>query len=123
MLRNAYNLYYNVGLQSDNLKALLWTGDAETGSYDEAGIPAAKFADWYLSDHFVENASFLRIDNITLGYSFDKNPKIQGRVFCTVSNPCVFSKYSGLDPEVGGGIDNNIYPRSMTTVIGASLNF
>lgn len=123
VLRNAYNLYYNVGLQSDNLKALLWTGDAETGSYDEAGIPAAKFADWYLSDQFVENASFLRIDNITLGYSFDKNPKIQGRVFCTVSNPCVFSKYSGLDPEVGGGIDNNIYPRSMTTVIGASLNF
>ena len=123
VLRNAYTTYYDKGMQSDNLKALLWVGDAETGSYDEAGIPANKFNDWYLSDYFVENASFLRIDNITLGYSFDKNPKIQGRVFCTVSNPCVFSKYSGLDPEIGSGIDNNIYPRSMTTVIGASLNF
>lgn len=74
-------------------------------------------------DRFVENASFLRCDNITLGYSFTKNPAVKARIFATVSNPFVISKYSGLDPEVSGGIDNNIYPRSMTTVLGCSVQF
>ena len=73
-------------------------------------------------DYFVENASFLRCDNITLGYSFEK-PVIKGRVYCTVSNPFVISRYRGLDPEVWGGIDNNIYPRSLSVSIGTSLNF
>ena len=74
-------------------------------------------------DRFVENASFLRCDNITLGYSFDNNPNIKARIYATISNPFVISGYTGLDPEVFGGIDNNIYPRSMTTVIGCSLQF
>lgn len=76
----------------------------------------------YKMDIFVENASFLRIDNITLGYTFDK-PKINARIYATVSNPIVISSYSGLDPEVFGGIDNNIYPRSLTALLGVSLHF
>ena len=76
---------------------------------------------WQLSE-FVENASFLRCDNITLGYTFDE-PKIKARIFATVSNPFVISGYRGLDPEVFSGIDNNMYPRSMTTVLGVSLQF
>ncbi len=72
-------------------------------------------------DYFVENASFLRCDNITLGYSFEK--AVKGRVYCTVSNPFVLSRYKGLDPEVFGGIDNNIYPRSLSVSLGTSLNF
>ena len=80
-------------------------------------------ADYSITDRFLENASFLRCDNITLGYSFSKN-KISGRAYCTVSNPFVITKYSGLDPEVGlGGVDNSIYPRSMTTVLGINLQF
>ena len=74
-----------------------------------------------LLDYFVENASFLRCDNITLGYSFEK--QVKGRVYCTVSNPFVLSRYKGLDPEVFGGIDNNIYPRSLSVSVGTSLNF
>ncbi len=77
----------------------------------------------YKMDIFVENASFLRIDNITLGYTFSKNPKINARIYATVSNPVVISGYSGLDPEVYGGIDNNIYPRSMSALLGVSLHF
>ena len=76
---------------------------------------------WQLSE-FVENASFLRCDNITLGYTFNE-PKIKARIFATVSNPFVISGYRGLDPEVFSGIDNNMYPRSMTTVLGVSLQF
>ena len=74
-----------------------------------------------LLDYFVENASFLRCDNITLGYSFEK--AVKGRVYCTISNPFVLSRYKGLDPEVFGGIDNNIYPRSLTVSLGTSLSF
>lgn len=91
--------------------------------YDETGKTIIGSADPSITDRFLENASFLRCDNITLGYSFQKN-KISGRAFCTVSNPFVITKYSGLDPEVGfGGVDNSIYPRSMTTVLGINLQF
>lgn len=118
LLRNVYNLYWGrdgLRVQPDNMVGVL---------YDESGkvTGTAPFSDWYASDYFVEKASFLRIDNITLGYTF-KKPNLNARVFATVSNPCVFSKYRGLDPEVFGGIDNNIYPRSMTTVIGVSMQF
>jgi iron complex outermembrane receptor protein len=91
--------------------------------YNEAGNSIIGNADYSITDRFLENASFLRCDNITLGYSFSKN-KISGRAYCTVSNPFVITKYSGLDPEVGlGGVDNSIYPRSMTTVLGINLQF
>ena len=91
--------------------------------YDESGKNIIGNAEYDITDRFLENASFLRCDNITLGYSFQKN-KISGRAFCTVSNPFVITKYSGLDPEIGmGGIDNSIYPRSMTTVLGINLQF
>ena len=76
---------------------------------------------WRMSE-FIENASFLRCDNITLCYTFDK-AQVKARVFATVSNPFVISGYRGLDPEVASGIDNNMYPRSMTTVLGVSLQF
>ncbi len=76
----------------------------------------------YKMDVFVENGSFLRIDNITLGYTWTK-PALTARLYGSVQNPCVFSGYSGLDPEVFGGIDNNIYPRSMTALVGVSLQF
>ncbi len=94
-----------------------------TTIYDAEGKYLIGNAEYSITDRFLENASFLRCDNITLGYSFSKN-KISGRAYCTVSNPFVITGYSGLDPEVGmGGIDNSIYPRSMTTVLGINLQF
>lgn len=94
-----------------------------TKIYDAEGKSIIGNADYSITDRFLENASFLRCDNITLGYSFSKN-RVSGRAYCTVSNPFVITKYSGLDPEVGnGGVDNSIYPRSMTTVLGINLQF
>ena len=122
VLKSAFNCYYGDNMRSDDIRTYVWN-DA-TQAY-EVGVDAkgalVKNSNWYASDFFVEKASFLRIDNITLGYSFNKT--VQGRAYITVSNPCVISSYKGLDPEVGGGIDNNIYPRSMTTVMGVSLQF
>ena len=81
--------------------------------------------DWVLSDYFVQNASFLKCDNITLGYTFDQlfGAKIGGRVCATASNVFTITNYKGIDPEVAGGIDNSLYPRPFTALVGLSLNF
>lgn len=78
-----------------------------------------------LSDHYVQNASFLKIDNITVGYSLKplfKN-KMRARFYATVQNPIVITKYDGLDPEVTDGIDHNFYPRPLRFMLGFNLNF
>lgn len=79
-----------------------------------------------LSDLYVENASFIRIDNITLGYTFPKWLEGQAslRFFAGVQNPYVFTKYSGLDPEIANnGVDNTIYPRQRQWLFGANIKF
>ena len=84
-----------------------------------------KTYDAILSDYFVQNASFLKMDNITLGYSFDQlfGTKISGRVYATASNVFTITDYKGIDPEVSYGIDNSLYPRPFTALLGVSLNF
>lgn len=77
------------------------------------------------SDYFVENASFLRCDNITLGYTFDSliKDQLRLRLFGAVQNPFVITKYKGLDPEVFSGIDSNAYPRPITFTLGLVATF
>ncbi len=77
------------------------------------------------SDYFIQNASFLKCDNITLGYSFDRIGKwtINGRVYATAQNVFTITNYKGIDPEVSGGYDSAIYPRPFTGILGLSLNF
>ena len=79
----------------------------------------------YLSNYWLRNASFLRCDNITLGYTWNdiagKIPQI--RVYGAVQNPFVITKYNGLDPEVFSGIDNNVYPRPVTFTLGVMATF
>ena len=79
----------------------------------------------YWSDYYIQNASFLRMDNITLGYNFKNlmNNKLNIRLYSTVQNAFVITNYSGLDPEVSSGIDNNVYPRPRTFVVGVNLDF
>lgn len=78
-----------------------------------------------LSDYYIQNASFLKIDNITIGYTFPKTFKGLGtaRVYGTVQNPIVITKYDGLDPEVFDGIDHNFYPRPLSVLVGFNVNF
>ena len=72
---------------------------------------------------FIENASFFKMDNISLGYTFSNLGPIEARVSATVQNAFIITNYSGIDPEVNGGIDNNIYPRPRTFLLGVNLNF
>ncbi|MDE6561178.1 MAG: TonB-dependent receptor [Muribaculaceae bacterium] len=79
----------------------------------------------YLSDYWLENAGFVRCDNITLGYTWpdliDHNLRL--RVYGAVQNPFVITKYRGLDPEVFSGIDNSVYPRPVSFNLGVIATF
>ena len=81
------------------------------------------------SDYFVRNASYLKCSNMTLGYSFPALIKAgaekicSGRIFFTVQNPFIITKYKGIDPEVSNGIDSNPYPRPISFQLGLNLNF
>ncbi len=92
-------------------------------------IPQAVANGWVtydkvISDYFVRNASFLKCDNITLGYSFANLFKsLNGRAYLSATNVFTVTKYDGIDPEVFGGIDNGIYPRPFTLQLGLNLNF
>ncbi|MGN6294205.1 MAG: SusC/RagA family TonB-linked outer membrane protein [Chitinophagaceae bacterium] len=81
----------------------------------------------YLSDYYVQNASFFRLDNINIGYDAGKvfNKKANLRIMASVQNVFVSTKYKGLDPESASdsGVDNNIYPRPRIFSIGANLDF
>lgn len=91
----------------------------------ETNFTGNNLGDYFKSDYYVQEASFIRCDNITFGYSIKNLFKIisSGRLYATVQNPFVITNYKGLDPEIYGGIDNNIYPRPIITMIGLSLNF
>lgn len=78
-----------------------------------------------LSDYFIQNASFLRMDNFNIGYSAGKilGNKTNLRLNASVQNVFVVTKYKGLDPEVSSGIDNNFYPRPRIFALGLGLDF
>ncbi len=82
-----------------------------------------------LSDYFVQNASFLKMDNITIGFNFQdwlKSPSrrgISGRIYASVSNVFTLTKYDGLDPEQTTGKESSLYPRCRTYQLGINLNF
>lgn len=76
-----------------------------------------------LSDHFVQDASFFKIDNISLGYTLDKIKNTTFRFYGSLQNVLIVTDYDGLDPEINLGIDNNFYPRPRSFVLGANINF
>jgi TonB-linked SusC/RagA family outer membrane protein len=79
----------------------------------------------YWSSIYLENASFFKLDYVSLGYNFTNflGNKLNGRIGFSVQNVFTITKYSGLDPEVDNGIDNNIYPRPRTFMVSVSLNY
>ena len=120
-------MYNNVASSSGTLRNFLNPiGYINNGSRDylTTGF-SGNGSNYYLSDYYVQNASFLRMDNINVGYNIGKlfNNKANLRVNANVQNAFLITKYKGLDPEVNGGIDNNFYPRPRTFVLGLNLNF
>ena len=126
-------LYYDFLSGKANVSyAGLYSNSAYNNTTQEAiALGFQGKTDYYMSDYFVRNASFFRCDNINLGYSFDhlfssdSFKGVGGRVYVTVSNPFVITKYDGLDPERthGTGVDGSMFPRPTSYLLGLSLNF
>ena len=82
-----------------------------------------------LTDYFVQNASFLKCDNITLGYNFESLFKtgaysgITGRIYASCTNVFTLTSYKGLDPEQTSGKESSVYPRCRNFLLGLNLNF
>ena len=98
-------------------------------NYLQNVIPQAVKNGWttydkVVTDYYVRNASFLKCDNITLGYSFKSfDDLLNTRVYVSATNVFTITKYDGIDPEVAGGIDGGIYPRPFTLLFGVNFNF
>lgn len=116
-------VYNNSSSQRGNLAQVLGTDVLLNAS---PSLLTTNFkAQQLLSDYYVENASFLRMDNINLSYRFDKLFKSKAvlQLNGSVQNVFVVSNYSGLDPEVPSGVDNNLYPRPRIFSLGLNLNY
>ena len=123
------NWVYNNVASDGEMIADCWTNNFNSNRLNSAAWSNFKQA-CYLSDYYVRDGSFFKIDNITLGYTFPqlfKSTKLDRamglNIFATVQNVATFTKYDGLDPEVYSGIDNNLYPRPRTYVLGVKFNF
>lgn len=77
------------------------------------------------SDYYIQDASYIRLDNLTVGYNFKKffNENVSARLSLAGQNLLLITDYKGIDPEVNGGIDNNIYPRPRIYTLGLNVNF
>jgi iron complex outermembrane receptor protein len=122
------NWVYNNVASDTEMLADLWTNQFVSNRV--ATAPKSMFSQaQYLSDYYLQDGSFLKLDNFTLGYTFPKLFEVsQDRpfslnVFGTVQNICTFTRYTGIDPEIFGGIDGTVYPRPRIFILGVKANF
>ena len=121
---NFGNWVYNQTQQSNSFASATATAPisnilADTFIFEE------KNTQKMLSDYFVQNASFIRCDNITAGYTFENllNNALRLRLYAAVQNPFVITKYKGVDPEVFSGRDSGVYPKPTTVTFGLVATF
>lgn len=114
------NVASNFGVRRNILNPSNILGNSTTDSYK-----TNFFNNRYQSDYYIQNASFLRMDNVGIGYNAGRvlGGNASLRINATCQNVFVVTKYKGLDPEINGGIDYNLYPRPRTFVLGLSLDF
>jgi len=127
VLRAAFNnyLYNNVYSNNGRLNQILNAyvlGNASR-NYLETNFTGAT-EQQPLSDYYIENASFLKMDNLNIGYNFGQIMKQKAtlRLNFSVQNVFQITKYSGLDPEIASGVDNNIYPRPRIFSLGFNFD-
>ena len=124
---NLGNYVYDNVSSNGELLTDLWTNNFVSNRVYSAIYSEFDGSAQYFSDYYVRNASFLKLDNITLSYRFDLgkvcNRDMALNVFATVQNVATLTGYKGIDPEIAGGIDNNMYPRPRTYILGVKFNF
>ena len=122
------NWVYNNVASDTEMLADLWTNQFVSNRVSSA--PKSMFSQAQdLSDYYLQDGSFLKLDNFTLGYTFPKLFNVTAdrpfslNIFGTVQNIWCLTRYTGIDPEIYGGIDGTVYPRPRTFILGVKLNF
>jgi iron complex outermembrane receptor protein len=122
------NWVYNNVASDTEMLADLWTNQFISNRV--SGATKSMFSQaQYLSDYYLQDGSYLKLDNFTLGYTFPKLFNVTAdrpfslNIFGTVQNILCLTRYTGIDPEIYGGIDGTVYPRPRTFVAGVKLNF
>ncbi len=114
-------VYNNNASSNGNINAI--TGQAGYLANANASVLDTGFASPnYFSDLYIQRADFVRLDNISLGYTIPFT-KMTLRASITATNLFVITEYDGLDPEIGNGIENNFYPRTRDVVLGLNFTF
>ena len=122
------NWVYNNAASDNEMLSDLWTNSFVSNRMASARESMFSQAQ-YLSDYYLQDGSFLKLDNFTVGYTFPKlftighDVNASLNVFGTVQNICTITGYKGIDPEVFGGIDGAVYPRPRTFILGVKFNF
>jgi TonB-linked SusC/RagA family outer membrane protein len=114
----------------NNVASTLGTYRALTGTQAPSNLQSSVLkygftSTQYFSDLYIEKASFFRLDNISVGYTFKNVPQLKSlRLYGAIQNVFTSTKYTGVDPMAGvNGIDNNLYPLSRTFTTGLNLGF
>lgn len=117
-------VYNNVWSSNGSLNNLYWSSNYLLNVNSNALETRFQNPE-YFSDYYIKDASFLRLDNISLGHTFKNinNDKMSIRLYGSAQNVFVITRYQGLDPEVSSGIDNNIYPRPRVFMMGLSIDY
>jgi iron complex outermembrane receptor protein len=121
---NVGNYLFNNVATNGAISKFLFSSHLANQSSDVLNTNFQGVGDYYQSNYYVQNASFLRMDNINIGYNAGKlKGDLTLRMSAGVQNVFVITEYKGLDPEQSGGIDDNQYPRPRTFFIGLGLDF
>ncbi|HEU4471202.1 MAG TPA: TonB-dependent receptor [Flavisolibacter sp.] len=128
VLRSSFNNYVYSNVFSNNGRLNQLLGNETTGNASVNYLETrfrGNTDKQPLSDYYIQNASFLRMDNLNIGYNFGRimQDKAGLRANLSVQNVFIVSKYEGLDPEISSGIDNNFYPRPRIFSLGLNLDF
>ncbi len=122
---NIGNYVYNATAMNTGAWELeTWANGLQLNNLNRSYLKTGFKTRQYLSDYYVENASFLKLDNINLSYNFGQVTKwFSLTASAMVQNVFCITKYSGPDPEVANGVDSSLYPRPRTYTISLGLQF
>lgn len=124
MRANVGNYLYNQAATNGAISKFLFSSYLANQSSDVLNTYFQGVGNFYQSDYYIQNASFLRMDNINVGYNVGKiSNGVSLRLNAGIQNVFTITKYTGLDPEMSGGVDGNQYPRPRTYLFGVGVDF
>jgi hypothetical protein len=102
----------------------VWTADNPTGTLPGIASNPYTVPTGANSNFYRQNVNYMRLRNITLGYTFNAKKVIRSaRLFVDMQNVALWTNYKGYDPEIAGGLEGNPYPQTLSTTVGVSINF